>query len=216
VSLYEPSYALLGRAAFRIEIHLLLIALLSLAMIGYAAATGDRILAAAAALVFALRLIFTAWRATGSPRVAGAANDDRPPPLKVLQNTTRLTAWTMLWAAAALLLAYPAVGLRWQHGWQYGLGAALLAAAFFHYAQRLFIRTDRAAQPSAVETARRLSMVFAAFLASAIVWLVMSGKLTTVKNDWLANDVFLGSAAAILALTLMCIMRARPDARPLV
>jgi hypothetical protein len=211
VSRYEPSYVLLGRAAFRIEIHLLLIALVSLAMIGYSAATEDRIIAAIGTLLYAQRLILTGWRATSSRHIIGAANDDRLPPLKVLQNTTRLTAWTMLWAAAAFLVAYPVIGLKWQHGWQYGLGAALLAAAFFVYAERLHIGTDNAAQPPSVETARRLSMAFAASIAGAVAWLVASGKLATVKNDWLANDIFLGSAAAILMLSVLCIARARPE-----
>lgn len=209
----EPSYVFLGRAAFRIEIHLLLIALFSLVMIGYAAATGDRMIAAIGALLFAQRLIFTGWRATSSRHIIGTANDDRLPPLKVLQNTTRLTAWTMLWVAAAFMIAYPVMGLKWQHGWQYGAGAVVLAAGFFLYAQRLHISTDSAAQASAVETARRLTMVFAFAIVGAIVSMVAAGKLATLKNDWLANDIFLSSAAAILVLSLLCIVRARPDAR---
>jgi hypothetical protein len=213
VSLSEPSFTFRGRAAFRIEIHLLLITLVSLTLIGYAAATADRFVAAVGALLFVQRLIFTAWRATSSRHIIGTANDDRLPPLKVIQNTTRLTAWTFLWAAFALLLAYPVLGLRWQHGWQYGAGAALLALAFSQYAHRLHSETDNAAQPSAVETARRLSMAFAASIAAAVGILIASGKLTTLKNDWLANVVFLGSAAAILTLSAFCIVRARPDVR---
>jgi heme O synthase-like polyprenyltransferase len=211
VSRLEPSYAFLGRAAFRAEIHLLVIAFASLVMIGYAAVTGDKLVAAIGALLFAQRLIFTGWRATSGRPIVATANDDRLPPLRVLQSTTRLTAWTMLWASAAFVIAYPLLGLRWQHGWQYGAGAGLLALGLFYYALRLHTPADSVANPAAVEAARRLSMAFAVAVAGAIGWLIFSGKLATVKNDWLANDIFLGSAAAILALSVMCIIRARPD-----
>lgn len=209
----EPSFGIMGLAAFRIEIPLLLTTFVSLLMIGYAAATGSKIVSAVGALLFVQRLIFTAWHATSSRHVLGPANDDRLPPLKVIQNTTRLSVWTYLWAACALLLAYPVLGLKWQHGWQYGAGAALLALSFAWYLFRLNTKNDKTAQPTAMETARRLSIVFAAAIAVAVAMLIGSGKLATPKSDWLANNVFLGTAAAILALSALCIVRARPNTR---
>ena len=178
-------------------------------MLGYAAATNDRLLAIIGAALFAQRIIFTGWFSTRAWHVAGTANDDTLPPLKVLQTTTRLTSLTLLWAGIALLVAYPIVGLKWQHGWQYGAGALLLAAGFAVYAKRLFTAGDATTLPSAIAFSRKLSIGFAAAIAASAGWLIASGKLETVKNDWLANDVFLATGASILALTLLCVFRAR-------
>ena len=191
------------------DIHLGVIAIISIAMLGYAAATNDRLLAIIGAVLFAQRMIFTGWSATRAWHAAGTANDDTLPPLKVLQATTRLTAITLLWAGVALLVAYPIVGLKWQHGWQYGAGALLLAAGFATYAKRLFTPGDAATTPSAIEFSRTLSIGFAASVAAATLWLIASGKLNTIKNDWLANDVFLAASACIVALAALCALRAR-------
>lgn len=191
------------------DIHLAVIAVISIAMLAYAAATADRLLAIIAAALFAQRMIFTGWFATRAWHVAGTANDDTLPPLKVLQTTTRLTALTLLWAGIALLIAYPIIGLKWQHGWQYGVGALLLAAGFALYAKRLFTVGDIVTSPESIEFSRKLSIGFAVAIAISAVWLIASGKLDTIKNDWLANDVFLASGASILTLAVLCVIRAR-------
>lgn len=198
-----------GPTMVRGDIHLAVIALISLAMLGYAAATNDRLLAIIGAALFAQRMIFTGWFGTRAWHVPGTANDDTLPPLKVIQVTTRLTALTLLWAGVALLLAYPIIGLRWQHGWQYGAGALLLSTGFALYANRLFTAGDPATLPAAIEVSRKLSIGFAAAIAAGAVWLIASGKLDTIKNDWLANSIFLAAGASVLTLAVLCVIRAR-------
>lgn len=177
----------------------LMIAIVSLIAMAFAAGRGDKLLAMTAAALFAGRVIATAIRmvpATG--------------PLAVVRFSTQLTAVTMLWSALALLIAYPIIGLKWQHGWQYGLGFALLAAMFIAYAVRLNTTSGPAAQPGAIEIARRLSAVLALAVLSGAGWLITAGKLDTIKNDWLANDVFLAAAACVFVLSVIPVLRARP------
>lgn len=172
----------------------------SLVAFGFAAARADKWLAIFAAGFFAVRMIWSAIKTVPAH-----------PPLAVLQSTTWLTAVTMAWASLALLTAYPLVGLKWQHGWQYGLGAAVLAALFFNYARQLDTSGSRQASPQSVEMARRLSAVLAFAIFCAVIWLVASGKLATLKGDWLANDVFLAAAASVFALSLIAVIRARAN-----
>ena len=200
---------------FRIERPLLVTMILTLAVISYGTLHADKITSAAAAIVFAQSMIWTGVRATAlqqrSLKTSAIAEMQSVPSaaLSVVRQTTRLTAITMLWGAAALLLAYPMLGLKWQHGWQYGLGSAVIAVAFAQYAQRLANSADRLAQPGALQMARRLSGVLALAIAVACGWLIISGKLLTQKNDWLANDVFLAVAASVFALSLLSFVRAR-------
>lgn len=209
MSTTPSSHAGVRHTTTRGDIHLAVIALISIGMIGYAAATNDRLLAIIGAALFAQRMIFTGWFATRAWHVPGTANDDMLPPLKVLQTTTRLTSITLVWAGIALLISYPIVGLKWQHGWQYGAGALLLAAGFAAYAKRLWTAGDPATLPGAIEFSRKLSIGFAAAIAGSAIWLIASGKLATIKNDWLANDVFLATGACIFALAVLCVVRAR-------
>lgn len=210
MKLPETNHTLSGSLSLlRADAHLFVIAVISVTMLTYAAANGDRLVAAIAAALFAQRMIFTGFRATSTQHIVGTANDDAMPPLKVLQHTTRLTAMTLLWAGIALLTAYPIVGLKWQHGWQYGAGALIMSAGFFMFTKRLYTANDPATAPAAIEFARNLSIGFAASIAGIAVWLLVTGKLSTVKNDWLANDVFLATGASIFALAVLCAMRAR-------
>ena len=191
------------------DLHLLVIAVISIVMLSYAAATGDRLLAIIGAALFAQRMIFTGFSATSSRHLVGTANDDTLPPLKVVQATTRLTALTFLWAGITFLIAYPVIGLKWQHGWQYGTLAVLLACAFGAYYRQLSTPGSSTSASAAVEQSRKLSIGFAAAIAAGILWLTLSGKLATEKNDWLANDIFLAMGASVLTLAVLFVLRAR-------
>lgn len=122
---------------------------------------------------------------------------------------SELFALTCLWAAASLFLSYGAAGLRWQHGWQYALLFFLLSLV--HGAFVLLPNKLRAPE-------RRMALVrwalsglkietFSVFVALA--WLIGSGKIWTVRNDWLANDVFFGSGFAVLGLAYLLLRESR-------
>ena len=183
-----------------IEHSVFTVAAVSLIALGFAAARTDKMLAIAGAVIFAVRLHeFALFEAMPAQLVT----------LAVVRQSARLNAVTMAWGALALLIAYPVIGLKWQHGWQYGLGAALIAALFFVYALRLDKPDHPLAQPRALETARWLSALLVVAVTIAIAWLIASGKLLTFKNDWLANDVFLAIAASLLAVCVLTFVRAR-------
>jgi hypothetical protein len=193
-----------GRSAstLGVENYVLSRAAVSLVAIAYAAVKSDWIAAAVGAALFAQALIWTAIKAT-------APENGATTPLRVIRETTRLSAVTLLWGAAALLLAYPLLGLKWQHGWQYGLGAALISGVFIAYAHRISDDRHVLAQSTALKVTRYFSAAFAIALLGAVDWLVTSGKLATTKGDWLANDVFLAVAASLFVLAALAVLRTR-------
>lgn len=173
----------------------------TIAVLAMAASRDLRPLAAAAAALFALTVIAIAFSVT--KRAAATAS----PLFAVLNETTRLTIVALVWSALALFASYRPLGpLDWQHGWQYATGAAVLAVGFALFRQRLRNASDDARQ-TMMKTLRPLSAAFAAAIAVASAWLILSGKLITKKQDWLANDVFLASAAIIFVLTLLALLR---------
>lgn len=173
----------------------------TLTAIAAAAIWPSKPLAAAASAVFALAIIVAGIRKTKDV-IEDAASWSAT---TIERETTRLTVWTLAWSSAALFLAYPIAGLRWQHGWQYATGYALLAIGFAVYLRRLS-RPDETPPATGVRLDALLFAV-AIFLASA--WLIASGKLMTTHQDWLANDIFLASAAAVFSLTLTFLLRTR-------
>lgn len=183
----------------------ILTAAASLIAIGYAASTSNRLLAAFISSLFVMSIV---WAGLKSLRQA-ATDKSTTQRLAVLRQTTWLSALTLAWSAAALMAAYPIAGLRWQHGWQYGLAFAIVAAGFAVYSKRLSTDTDRLAQPAAVETAAQLALLQAIAIAATFVWMATSGVLATVKDDWLANDVFLAAGTAILILSIVLIRKMR-------
>lgn len=188
-------------SAFRLEYWAGAIGLATVAAIAASAMSHNRSLAAIACATSALAVLWAGHVATGA-HAAG-----RSGPLAVLRETTRLSVWTLAWSSAALFVAYPVVGLKWQHGWQYASGYALLALGFAIFLFRL--HAPAADSPAVLSLIRTLATIFAALLAAALLWLIGSGKLSTLRQDWLANDVFLASAGAVLGLTLLFLRRAR-------
>lgn len=173
----------------------------TLAAIAAAAIWPSKPLAAAASAIFALAIIIAGIRQTAQRAAVSVGAS----PTSIERQTTRLTVWTLAWSSAALFLAYPIAGLRWQHGWQYATGYALLAIGFAVYLRRLSGPDET--PPATGVRLDALLFAVAIFLASA--WLIASGKLMTTHQDWLANDIFLASAAAVFSLTLTFLLRTR-------
>lgn len=153
----------------------------------------DRTLTALAAVAFvgviagaAFRINADALR-SGTERVADSVD--------LMRRNIRLAALVYVWGAAAMLAIYSLSGLEWRHGWQYGFAMALIAAGFLLYVRRL---GTRPAMPPLALTALHGT---AAFLG--LIFLAGTGKLSTPKDDWAANDVFLSGGVAIVALCLV-------------
>lgn len=176
----------------------LLVALVvaSVAAMAYGAGIGDRTLTAGAAAGLIAALIAAAlwvnvpvWRAPESFR------DDA---IGYARRNTRLAALVYAWGAAAMLAVYEWSGLEWRHGWQYGTLMALVAAALILYVRRLGTHP--------VMPPLWLTMLHAAAATAALVFLVGTNKLATVKGDWAANDVFLYGGIGIVAVCLIAVV----------
>jgi hypothetical protein len=186
----------------------------TLCAITVAALTNSRIIALAAAGAFAAVIIVAGYRATAAHVVSSPQDANSRVPmtsLNVLRTTTCLSAITCAWAAAALLLAYPIAGLQWRHGWEYGSALGLAAAGFALYRRWLSQNFDASAALAAVSRAAALATLQGVAIAVTIAWILASGKLHTLKNDWLANDVFLATGCAMLALSAFLVTRVRAD-----
>ncbi|MGE5512441.1 MAG: hypothetical protein ACM31O_14430 [Bacteroidota bacterium] len=187
-----------------------LVAVLVASVFGMAAAarlelTATTVACAALFVIIAIATAVQTNTATGEAPAPGVGTI-------ILRRNTHLIAMSYAWAALAMLTLYltPLTGLRWQHGWQYGLAFALLAGGTFLYALILGDerRPDLARQLAQLATP--LAAVQALIAAGGLVYLVASGKMLAGKGDWAANVVFAFAALAIMAV---CALALRTDAR---
>lgn len=122
----------------------------------------------------------------------------------LLRDHALLATIAYAWGAISMQGAYltPLTGLRWQHGWQYALAMALLAAASLAFARMRGPHSEN--QPHATAwplLATLLAIVQALVAAGGIAALAVSGKLWSERADWAANRVFAGLAVAILVIS---------------
>lgn len=167
--------------------------LASVAAMTLAAANGERLMTGVAAAAFAALVLVVAiavnrpaWQ-TPQALAADAVG--------MVRRNARLAALVYAWGAAAMFAIYHLSGLAWRHGWQYGLGMALLSGVLLAFVHRLGGRSK--VPPLA------LTLLHGAAALCALIYLVGTGKLETVKTDWAANHVFLFGGLAIVALNVI-------------
>jgi uncharacterized membrane protein YqjE len=141
---------------------------------------------AAAAALMPLALIGASWRLNRTPfsdtETAARHNG-------VLQ----ACAWGV--GAASMLGVYLLSGLKWQHGWQYGVGMALIALIALGFAR----------QPRWLNATAGLVALQGAAAAIALAVLVGSGKLASTKGDWAANIIFVADGLALAVLSVQAV-----------
>jgi MFS family permease len=175
---------------------------------GSVAATGS------GALVFALVCLAIAWR-INQPLWQGRD----PAALKVTPATAarrnaRLMAFAYAWGGAAMLAVYTISGLRWRHGWQYGLGMALIAVLIFGYAVALGHKDSRLARPTLLAGAFAATAGQAVAAAGALlVFFVLAGPIDFSRGDWAANIIFLVGGLTIIGVSLLAAATHRALAR---
>lgn len=189
----------------RIEMPVLINAVASLLAIGIAASRVNKSVAVLAALAFAASIVVEGLRVTAKKARSPSTQDK----FEILGETTFLSLLTCAWAAAALFVAYPVAGLDWLHGWEYGLSFALAALGFAAYLNGLATYDNEQSKARAIEHATALTILQALAVTVTLIWIVGSGKLSTQRGDWLANDVFLASGCAALALSAIFLIRTR-------
>lgn len=202
MSIHQPSGAYaLGISLRPLLPWLLLASALSITMIVLGAGRGDHFLPALSAGLLVALVVGTGlginaplWsRTTGSM----AREDGAAAVREALRCNVWLAALVYAWGASALFAVYSLSDLVWRHGFQYGLGATLFAASLGIYGFRLGRIRSMPIPPL------MLTLVHGAAAAIALVYLVGTGKLDTVKGDWAANEVFLWGGFAIIALCIM-------------
>jgi len=180
---------------------------LALSVGAFAWLVGDSNVRAAsvAANAFALLLIVVGLR-TNSPlwRLPRDRITREAGPVAARRNA-RLIALAYAWGAAAMFAVYKLVGFKWQHGWQYGSGMALIAALVFLYAHKLGNPASSMRTPRALNAMLKVSVLHTAGAALGLGFLFTSGKLASARGDWPANIVFLAGGIAVLTLSAIAV-----------
>ncbi|MGQ0673969.1 MAG: hypothetical protein ACT4N2_13985 [Hyphomicrobium sp.] len=180
----------------RIATALVILGLGCAAVMVLGAARDDRLLTSAAAAAYALAvsglaLWTNAGAIVGTPRPADQV-------AALMLGNVRLAAFVYAWGGAAMLAVYHFSGLHWRHGWQYGLAMILIAAGLLIYARRRVGEAD--------PVPLSLTLLHAAGAIGGLAFLIGTGKLATLKNDWAANTIFLNGGLAILAICLLSVV----------
>jgi hypothetical protein len=183
-----------------------LLTTLAAALIAMTLAAGAtrKVEAAFAATVFACALVATAVL-TNSPLWRRSGQNAGVTPRDALMQTTRLIMLAYLWCALAFYAIYLGTDIRWQHGWEYGSALLVLALAHAFYLWRLGDPSDAVSGPAAVSLAVRLASIQAVAIACGLIWLIASGKLSTLRGDWAANDLFLAGGFTIMCLSMIIV-----------
>lgn len=175
---------------------LVLLLMLSVTAMVLTAGRDDRVttsLAAAAYVIViagvALSINIPAWT---SPAAFAADH------IGMMRRNIRLAALVYAWGGAVMLAVYSLSGLDWRHGWQYGLAMGLAAAGLLGYVSRL---AARATPPPKV-----LTILHGTAALGGLAFLIGAGKLDTLKDDWVANNVFLFGGLGIVAICVISLV----------
>ncbi len=164
---------------------------------------------AAAAALFAGLVLAVGWRINQplwSLDVARITEDAAP---VAARRNARLMAVSFAWGSVAMFAIYTLTGLRWQHGWQYGLGMALFAALTFGFGELLGRTVDFARQRLLLLRGLQLTVIQGVAALGGLIFLVGSGKLETLRTDWAANWIFLFGGIAIAGLSAIAVVTQR-------
>lgn len=184
-----PSHAILGG-----------IAVVCLAAFVASCSSANAGIASVAALTFTVLSLVAAVRDKNEGlAVARAEGAEAADHLRV--SLSDLLALVYVWGGLAMSITYQASGLKWQHGWQYGLGMLLIGTGIALYARWLRKFPAGPSKDAARSRAVRLVMVQGVAALLGLLWLVFSGKLATLRDDWAANIIFLAGGSAVAGIS---------------
>lgn len=178
---------------------------LSAGAFAHFAGEGQVAAASIAANAFTLILVFVSLR-TNRPLWELPKDRIKPQAAPVAaRRNARLIAFAYAWGAVAMFAVYKLVGIRWQHGWQYGSGMAMIAAGIFGYAHVLGDPKSSLRTPRNLNAALKLTVLHGAVAAVALAVLFTSGKLKSPRGDWPANIVFMAGGIAVVMLSAIAV-----------
>lgn len=173
------------------------------------ATQGSAELSAFAAMAFVGALLRVAWQ-TNRPWWRGASDPEIGPSpdnieARLATRNATLIALGYAWGAISLAAVYLGTPLRWQHGWQYALGMALIAAAIYLTARGF----ARHWSPERRGLLAWITLLHGWAATGGLLWLIATGKLLTGKSDWAANVVFVGGAVVIAGIGAVALRTTR-------
>ena len=158
-----------------------------------------------AAALFSLQVLVTLWR-INAPLWSRAAPGTG---IDWAWSNTMLAAIVYAWGAAAMFTLYSLTGLHWRHWWQYGAGMALLAAAALLCATYLASDRRRYDHTTSLNILMTITVAQAVSVVGALVYLVATGKMSTLKTDWAANHVFITGGVTIGIISIVSLLAHR-------
>ncbi len=129
------------------------------------------------------------------------AGDDPGAMFAAAIRNARLLVLGYVWGSLALFCFYRLVGLRWQHGIQYGAGMALIAWLILFYVHMLAQPDSKLRKPRYLTAAMMASVAHGVGALCGVIFLVGSGKIFSIKDDWAANQIFLAGGVAIAMMS---------------
>ncbi|MEQ1716941.1 MAG: hypothetical protein ABL907_13295 [Hyphomicrobium sp.] len=154
----------------------------------------------ATALAAAVRINQPYWhRAHAGVNVTNG--EGRALAAEAVRRTSHITALFYAWGGTAMFLIYHVSGLRWQHGWEYGLGMLIIGAGLAVYVAMLRNTASPLNSARSIDGVVKLAGLHGLAAFAAMTWLAASGKLATPKTDWAANIVFMTGGLAIVVLS---------------
>ncbi len=191
--------------ALRPPLPWLLATLLAALLAMYLATSGlQKAQAATSAAAFAILLVIAGLR-SNSPLWRRGATKSMATPRQALWLTTLLIMLAYFWCALAFYAVYLGTSLRWQHGWEYGSAMLLVAVGHAIYLWHLDDPNASVSTPKAIGRAVALVALQAVAIACGLLWLIQSGKLSSLKGDWAANQLFLAGGFTVMCLSVIIV-----------
>ena len=159
------------------------------------------VLSWAAVLIFVAALIATSLETNRPLWVANPKARDPEAAATAAERNARLLVLAYAWGGLSMLAVYWLSGLHWQHGSQYAAAMGLMAVLLLGYVWMLAQPGSRLRRPRALALAAQLSALQALGALGELAFLLLSGKLSSIKGDWAANQIFLGGGVAVLVLS---------------
>lgn len=183
----------------------LLATLLAALVAMYLATSGlQKAQAATSAAAFAILLVIAGLR-SNSPLWRRGTAKSTATPRQALWLTTLLIMLAYFWCALAFYAVYLGTSLRWQHGWEYGSAMLLVAVGHAIYLWHLDDPNASVSTPKAIGRAVALAALQAVAIACGLLWLIQSGKLSSLKGDWAANQLFLAGGFTVMCLSVIIV-----------
>lgn len=191
--------------ALRPPLPWLLATLLAALVAMYLATSGlQKAQAATSAAAFAILLVIAGLR-SNSPLWRRGTAKSTATPRQALWLTTLLIMLAYFWCALAFYAVYLGTSLRWQHGWEYGSAMLLVAVGHAIYLWHLDDPNASVSTPKSIGRAVALAALQAVAIACGLLWLIQSGKLSSLKGDWAANQLFLAGGFTVMCLSVIIV-----------